>query len=191
MKHTYPKVELKMDRIFIITSNTVDTSKTLSINSLTSFGRLDVLCRSISSAFLLSNDFRRNVHLYIYFTLNNSILYIDGKTVRGINPDERAIAGILKRVFQGLPFPGIRYYDGALEELITKYNPVMLDIHGKVNTETIANNQSFIIGDQLGYPIEYEEILSSLKMISIGLNEYLTSQTITILHHILDQEQTS
>ncbi|MHA2094281.1 MAG: hypothetical protein ACW98F_06600 [Candidatus Hodarchaeales archaeon] len=56
-----------MQRIFIITSNTVDNTKPLSINSLTSYGRLDVLCRCISTAFFLSNDFRKNVHLYIYF----------------------------------------------------------------------------------------------------------------------------
>jgi tRNA (pseudouridine54-N1)-methyltransferase len=166
----------------------VDTSKPLSINSLTSYGRLDVLCRCISTAFFLSNGFRKEIQLYIYFTIDKSILQIDGSTVRGINPDERAIAGILKRVFRGLPFPGIRFYSGNLEDLLTKYEPVMLDIHGEVNPKEIITNQSFLIGDHLGYPVEHENLISQLKKISLGSNEYLSSQTITILNYMLDHE---
>ena len=176
-----------MTRKFIITSNTVDTSKPLSINSLTSFGRLDVLCRCISTAFFLSNTFRKNVHLYIYFAINQSVLHIDGSSVKGINPDERAIAGILKRVFQGLPTSGIHFYDGHLEDLLTKHEPVMLDIRGEVIQKEFSTYNSFILGDQVGYPTQDEEQLIKLKKISLGENEYLSSQTITILNHILDQ----
>ncbi|MHA1993524.1 MAG: hypothetical protein ACW97Z_03215 [Candidatus Hodarchaeales archaeon] len=177
-----------MTRKFIIISNTVDTSQPLSINSLTSYGRLDVLCRCISTAFFLSNGFRKDVLLYIYFTLDKSILQIDGSTVRGINPDERAIAGILKRVFRGLPFPGIRFYTGNLEELLVDHKPVMLDIHGEGNPRNFTTSQSFLIGDHLGYPIEHTNLFSKLKKISLGANEYLSSQTITVLNYILDQD---
>ncbi|PWI49450.1 hypothetical protein CEE45_01275 [Candidatus Heimdallarchaeota archaeon B3_Heim] len=178
----------KMNRIFIITSNSVDTFKPLSINSLTSYGRLDVLCRCISTAFFLSNNFRKDVLLYVYFVINKTILQITGENVHGINPDERAIAGILKRVFRGFPHPGIRFYSGNLENLLTKHEPVMLDIHGEVNHKRISTYQSFIIGDQLGYPSEDETILSKLKRVSLGSDEYLSSQTITILNYMLDQE---
>jgi tRNA (pseudouridine54-N1)-methyltransferase len=165
----------------------VDTSISLSINSLTSFGRLDVICRCISAAFFLSNDFRKNTDLYIFFIKNTRILHIDGSLVQGINPDERAIAGILKRVFKGMPVSGIRFYNGELQDLITKFQPIMLDIHGEENQESLRNNPSFIIGDQIGYPKEYEEVFSALKRISLGVNEYLSSQTISILNFILDQ----
>ena len=77
------------NRNFILISNTVDTSKSLSLNSLTGYGRLDVICRCISNAFFLSNNFRRDVVLYIFFIKNKMILRIEGATVRGINPDEK------------------------------------------------------------------------------------------------------
>ncbi|MHA2094282.1 MAG: hypothetical protein ACW98F_06605 [Candidatus Hodarchaeales archaeon] len=106
---------------------------------------------------------------------------------RGINPDERAIAGIMKRVFQGLPIPGIRFYDGNLEELLTKYEPIMLDSRGEAVQAKFTTYNAFIIGDQTGYPLKLEEHLSHLKKVSLGPNEYLSSQTITILNHMLDQ----
>ncbi len=112
---------------------------------------------------------------------------MDGSVVRGINPDERAIAGILKRVFQGLPVSGISFYNGELKDLISKYQPVILDVHGEVNQEFIRASHSFIIGDQVGYPKEFEEVFSVLKKISLGINEYLSSQTISIVNYILDQ----
>jgi tRNA (pseudouridine54-N1)-methyltransferase len=173
-------------RHYIIISNTVDTTKTLSLNSLTNFGRIDVLCRCIASAFFLSNSFRKNIRLSIFFTLNNSILQIDGSTVRGINPDERAIAGVLKRVFKGSDVPGIRFFEGKLEELVSKYQPAMLDRHGEIYKSEFPHYESFIIGDQLGYPQEYEKLFTKLKKISLGINEYLSSQTITILNYLLD-----
>ena len=76
-----------MIRKFIIISNTVDTSKPLSLNSLTGYGRLDVLCRCISSSFFLSNKFRKDVVLLIYFNVNKLIMEIDGSIIRGINPE--------------------------------------------------------------------------------------------------------
>ena len=175
-------------RNFIIISNTVDTSKSLSLNSLTGYGRLDVICRCISNAFFLSNNFRRDVVLYIFFKKNKMILRIDGATVRGINPDERAIAGILKRVFQKSPISlGIDFFRGSIDDLILKHTPILLDRYGESYKFEKSEFHSFLIGDQLGYPPEYVDILKSLKKVSLGSKEYLSSQTISILNFLLDQ----
>jgi tRNA (pseudouridine54-N1)-methyltransferase len=169
-------------------SNTVDTSKSLSLNSLTGFGRLDVICRCISNAFFLSNNFRKDVILHIFFNKNKMILRINGATVRGINPDERAIAGVLKRVFQKLPTPkGIDFFRGSIEDLIFKHKPMLLDRDGEPYKCEKSEPPSFLIGDQLGYPPEYKNLLKSLKKVSLGSEEYLSSQTITILNYLLDQ----
>ena len=177
-----------MKRIFIIISNTVDTSKKLSLNSLTGYGRLDVICRCISNTFFMSNNFRKNVVLYVFFSNNNMILKINGETVKGINPDERAIAGVLKRIFQKLPYPGIDYFSGSLNELIEQHKPVMLDRHGKQHEGKISKFQSFLIGDQLGYPSNHDDLMKNLEKISLGSMEYLSSQIISILNYLLDNE---
>jgi tRNA pseudouridine-54 N-methylase len=178
-----------MTRRFIVISNTVDTSKPLSLNSLTGYGRLDVICRCISNSFFLSNNFRKDVILLIYFSMNNLILEIDGSTVRGINPDERAIAGVLKQVFKGLDYSGIKIYKGTITILLTKYQPVVLDQKCKILGDKLSKYQSYLLGDQVGYPSGHEELFKDLRKISLGSIEYLSSQTINILNFRLDQEE--
>lgn len=174
-------------RKFIIISNTVDTSKTLSLHSLTGYGRIDVICRCINSAFFLSNTFRKNVTLMIFFLKNNKVLEVRGDKVRGINPDERAIAGVLKKVFQGTKYTGIKFYEESIENLIKKENPIMLGAKGEYSISKIQTESAFLIGDQLGFQEDIEILLSNLKKYSLGSNIYLSSQTITIINYLVDQ----
>lgn len=173
-------------RNFLLISNTVDTSKPLSLNSLTGYGRLDVICRCISAAFFLSNNFRKNVCMEIFFRMNEQILEIQGEQVRGINPDERAVAGVLKRVFSGKSFPGIRLYSGSLQQFLNKNQPLLIDANGTNSLELIKDHPFFLIGDQLGFLNEDEHLLNGFKKISLGSNVYLSSQVITILNYHLD-----
>jgi len=176
-------------RQFIIISNTVDTSKPLSLNSLTAYGRLDVICRCISSAFFLSNNFRKNVILKIFFRINSKILEIQGDKVRGINPDERAIAGVLKKVFKGHKYPGIIFYQETLENVINQEQLVVLDSGGIYSAKKIETKNIFLIGDQLGFPKEEMDLFLKLEKISLGTHEYLSSQTITMLNYLLDDTE--
>ncbi len=173
-------------RRFIIISNTVDTSKPLLLNSLTSYGRLDVLCRCISSAFFLSNNFRKEVILEIFFQINEQILEIVGELVQGLNPDERAIAGVLKRIFSGKSYPGAFLKPGSLKQVIEKYPLVMVTEDGKQSFEILKNYNSFLIGDHIGFLEEFNSLFNNLEKISLGKKMYLSSQTITIIHYHLD-----
>ncbi|MFX0013529.1 MAG: hypothetical protein ACFFB2_14175 [Promethearchaeota archaeon] len=175
-----------MIRRFFIISNTVDTSKPLSLNSLTGYGRLDVLCRCVTAAFFLSDHFRKDVILEIYFQINGKLLEISGEKVRGINPDERAIAGVLKRVFKGYSYSGIRFYAQNLNHCLNKHNYILLDSKGEHLSHLFEEHDSFLIGDQIGFLEEHYEIFNQLPKISLGSQIYLSSQTITILNYLLD-----
>ena len=174
-----------MRRFFVI-SNTVDTSKPLSLNSLTGYGRLDVLCRCINAAFFLSNDFRKNVVISIFFKINNKILEIWGNEVRGINPDERAIAGVLKRVFNVHSHPGTRFYSSSLEQYFQKRNFIIIDKKGDQSLHKLSEYDSFMLGDQVGFPKEIYFLFTHQPKISLGIPIYLSSQVITILNYLLD-----
>ena len=173
-------------RNFIVFSNTVDTSKPLALNSLTAYGRLDVLCRCITAAFFLSDDFRKDVVLQIYFRNNAKILEIQGEKVRGINPDERAIAGVLKKVFQGRKFSGISFYSQNIENFINNRKIIVLDAAGDSPTHHLNDNEYFLIGDQIGFIEEDFYLFTDFQRLSLGSQTYLSSQTITILNHLLD-----
>ncbi len=174
-------------RRFLVISNTVDTSRPLALNSLTGYGRLDVICRCITAAFFFSDEFRKDVNLNIYFRINEKILEIQGDKVRGINPDERAIAGILKKVFQGHPYLGISFYNAKLENFIEKQKIVVFDTKGDYSTHLLKDNDSFLIGDQIGFIEEDRHLLTKLPKFSLGSRLYLSSQTITILNYLLDK----
>lgn len=174
-------------RRFLVISNTVDTSRPLALNSLTGYGRLDVLCRCITAAFFFSDEFRKDVTLGIYFRINDKILEIQGDKVRGINPDERAIAGVLKKVFQGRKFLGIRFYSGKLENFIKNQKIVVFDSTGDYSIHLLKDYDSFLIGDQIGFLEEDKHLLTKLPTLSLGSHLYLSSQTITILNYLLDK----
>jgi tRNA (pseudouridine54-N1)-methyltransferase len=172
-------------RHFLIISNTVDTTKALSLNSLTGYGRLDVICRCITAAFFLSNEFRKDVTLEVFFRKNKRTLEIS-PDVRGINPDERAIAGVLKRVFIGYSLQGIRFFHENLETLLERRKPVILDSCGNQSIQNIEKYNAYLIGDQIGFLEEDRSLIENLPKLTLGSRVYLSSQAITILNYNLD-----
>ncbi|MHA1331904.1 MAG: hypothetical protein ACTSR2_12595 [Candidatus Hodarchaeales archaeon] len=182
-------------RIITVLSHTVDISKPLSLNSLTSYGRLDVICRCITSTFYLSNNFRKDVILKIFFLQNNKLMVLNGNKVKGLNPDERAVAGVLRKVFSGKKFPGIEIESKNLDELMTEEKYIVLDREGHDFEEIKADLRqapySFLIGDQVGFPDDVRSLIQDKIKLTLGKIEYLSSQTITILHYLLDQIEIS
>ena len=84
----------------------------LNINNLSGEGRLDILCRILTNAFFLGGGdvkFRKNSELWVYFQSYGKKIIFKGNEIRGMNPDERSQAGILKKVFSGQKIPGIEY----------------------------------------------------------------------------------
>jgi tRNA (pseudouridine54-N1)-methyltransferase len=156
---------------------------------LTGYGRLDVLCRCINAAFFLSNDFRKDVVLSIYFRINGKIMEIWGDKVRGINPDERAIAGVLKRVFNGRTLPGIRFYSSNLEHFLQQQKFIIIDRKGDQLLHLLNEYDSFLLGDQVGFPKQINANFSIQPKLSLGNSTYLSSQVITILNYLLDNIQ--
>ena len=72
--------------------------------------------------------------------------------------------------------------------MVAEHHPIVLDRQGTHLKGEMSKHRSFLIGDHLGYPSEYENLLTNCEKVSLGLKEYLSSQTITILNFILDQE---
>jgi tRNA (pseudouridine54-N1)-methyltransferase len=179
-----------MPRHFIILSNTVNCNKSLSLNNLTGFGRLDVLCRCITASFFLSNAFRKDTELSIFFRQNDRLLTITGREAEGINPDERSLAGVLKRVFKGKSSRGITFVPVTLEQVLTIHRPIILDIHGEKTFTQLDQPSAFFIGDQVGFTDADKQLFKHIgetESLSLGSRGYLSSQTITILNYLFDQ----
>mgnify|MGYP001335573294 CR=1 FL=1 len=69
-------------------------------------GRVDVWCRCVSTALWLSNDLRRNTHVWLLLGQSGFSVEISGRDVIGLNPDEKTTAVFLRRALAahaGLP----------------------------------------------------------------------------------------
>jgi len=138
--------------------------------------RADVLCRAITAAFYLDQDIRRDVTLIL--KTPEKAIQIDGGKVKGVRPDERSNAGILKKVLEGGRQPGVKLLD---KYEITE-DALWLDISGQNYRETsVPENPVFVIGGDTGMKAP-----DGARKISLGKKSYMGSHCITILNHWMD-----
>ena len=159
------------------------------LNNLPKHGRLDELCRSILHTFFISDGFRTDTRLYVLLA-GDRLLIFNGKKLRGINPDERSIGGILRHVFQGKTFPGIELAFGKLDNIIDCLNdPIaVLDENGENLFECKDLSQlSFIVGDPYGIRDYHRIILDKYPHFSLGPHSLLSSQCIVLIQNALDR----
>lgn len=85
---------------FVVVGHRVCTDGGFSLNDLAgSTGRLDVLLRCVNSAFMLSNDIRRDVDLYLVLLGEPDppkAVLLRGAELKYLNPDERSTAALVK-----------------------------------------------------------------------------------------------
>ena len=179
-----------LKRIFVVFLKQAVPDPALNLNSLTGTGRLDVLCRTITSTFFLSNAFRKNTELYAYFETVALLIRFEGSLLRRLNPDERSIAGFLRSVFQNKKIKGTSSRLMALEDFPSMFPAgYLLDVAGKNLPQTRQPQKQppvFFLGDHLGFTLEEKKIFDYLQPLSLGSKSLLTSQCIAIIHHWLD-----
>ena len=178
-------------RIFILLLKKANPDPSLNLNNLSGEGRLDLLCRVITSVFFLGGEkdsFRKNSELIAYFQSYGKKVVIKGNEVKGLNPDERSQAGMLKKVFSGQNINGIDFKPGKWTEIFNLFpNCSVLDFSGEELEKKILKSYSFLLGDHIGLSKEERELFSQERKVSLGNHVYLTSQCISIINYFLDR----
>jgi tRNA (pseudouridine54-N1)-methyltransferase len=83
-------------RQFLIVGHEAPTTPEFSLDDLAgAAGRLDVLCRCVGSAFFLSHELRDSVRAHLVLGDEVTVSF-DGATLRGLNPDERSTAALIR-----------------------------------------------------------------------------------------------
>ncbi|MFX1250412.1 MAG: hypothetical protein ACFFCZ_02230 [Promethearchaeota archaeon] len=166
----------------------IETIQNLKLNNLTDH-RIDALLRCINAAFFLSNDFRRDTALYVCLG-DNTLIKFSGKSLRGLNPDERQLAGVLKKAILKKKYPGIEFANGGLEQLeIDPIDTVLLSQSTvKIKYENLRKTYRFILGGYQGFTKEDLDYLTRIGIptLSMGDKFYLTSHCIVFLNILLD-----
>jgi len=195
-------------RTFIIKANEAHTRADFKLSDLPgTSGRIDVLCRFLNSAFLLSHGFRKNVRVWLLLygppDPPKAIRFEGPELKVRLNPDERSTARLIMKALKagdGIREPGkeVEVYPGlyisnrTFEDVIrlTLKNSTLYYLHedGKPATEVkFSGNVAFVLGDHNGLDREDEAFLEGIaEKVSVGRKSYLASHVVAYINILLD-----
>jgi len=192
-------------RNFVIIGNKATTTPTFSLEDIPgTSGRLDILCRSVTAAFVLSHGIRKDVCVYLVL-LGGEIpktVRLDGETLRHLNPDERTTAALLKKALAvsatpewALSTSGIFVRTGGLANVLEdlKGSSMLCLREDGAHIRSVARcdisgDVAFILGDHMGIAPEEENAIeqAGAVAVSIGPVSLHADHCIVLLNWMLD-----
>lgn len=193
-------------RTFIVVGHKATTTPDFSLEDIPgTSGRLDILCRCINAAFVLSHGIRHDVRIQLVLcgTEPNKTICLRGEDLRHLNPDERTTAALLKKALSiaaepqwSKSTPGIYVRIGGLVELLSDLKlkgikPVYLREDGRdVRNafEHLSDNAVFILGDHMGMTPEEENMIkeAGAEVVSVGPISLHADHCIVLINWMLD-----
>ncbi len=195
-------------RTFIIVGHKATSSPNFSLEDIPgTSGRLDILCRCINAAFVLSHGIRKDVNVYLVL-LGGEVpktICLKGETLRHLNPDERTTAALLKKALSLAATPewvmstsGIFVRTGGLAELISDLKVAKMlylredgvDIRS-IECCALSVDAAFILGDHTGMTTEEETLLeqAGAKVVSIGPLSLHADHCIVLVNWLCDSRK--
>ncbi len=193
-----------LKRLFIIIGNKASTGD-FNISDLPgSGGRMDIICRFIAQSLFISHGIRKDSGVFAILLGEPDpprTIFVHGGKVRYMSPDERNIAGLIRKAlgYRGERWketsPGIFTAKKSVSEVISglkDFSVFYLREDGRdVFDLSIKPEEkvTFIMGDHLGVRGDIEGvILRKVKeTISVSPLSLQADQCVVILHNFLDR----
>lgn len=196
-------------RNFIVVGHKATTTPSFSLEDIPgTSGRLDILCRAVTAAFVISHGIRKDVCVYLVL-LGGEIpktIRLVGETLRHLNPDERTTAALLKKALAVPATPewamstsGIFVRTGGLAEVLTDLKDAKLiylredgaDIRGldaPGKDSSLSGEAAFILGDHTGMTPEEEALIeqAGARVVSLGATSLHADHCIVLINWFLD-----
>ncbi|MDD1731150.1 MAG: hypothetical protein CG440_182 [Methanosaeta sp. NSM2] len=192
-------------RTFVIVGHKATTSPNFSLEDIPgTSGRLDILCRAATAAFVISHGIRKDASVYLVLLGGEApkTILLHGESLRHLNPDERTTAALLKKALAlpaterwAMSTSGITVRLGGLPELLEDFKGADLvylkedgpDIRGMEGISS-AGKTVFILGDHTGMTEEEEELMgrAGARTASLGETSLHADHCIVILNWMLD-----
>jgi len=194
-------------RIFVVVGHKATTQPSFSLEDIPgTSGRLDILCRSVTAAFVLSHGIRKDVLVYLVLLGGETpkTIRLVGETLRHLNPDERTTAALLKKALAVEATPewamstsGIFVRTGDLAELLEDLNQrivrlVYLREDGRdfrcLKDEPLERETAFVLGDHTGMTGDEESLLISAgaEVVALGPTSLHADHCIVVTNWLLD-----
>lgn len=193
-------------RQFIILGHDAAVTPDFTLNDLPgSAGRIDVLCRCINSAFLLSHGLREDVRVHLVLQ-DRYAIRLEGSELQYVNPDERSTAALLKRALEKAQevdvtmeqrsSPGIyikeQGFSKLLERVADEAGVVQLHEDGDpIETVSLPENPLFVLSDHNEFTVDEEQLLQehASHRVSVGPKALHADHVITIVQNVVDRSQ--
>ena len=195
-----------MKRRFAIIGHRAQSKGKLNLNDLAgSAGRLDVLLRAVNTSLFISHGIRKDTEITLHLQGGpgqiRRVLF-DGASLRGVRPDERAIAGHVGKALKE-PVPsigqmieinsGLIHSGGGIKQTIDEWKKdnvriYILDAEGSKLDVQLLNSDSvgFILSDDAPFTDDEIEIFEGIERVSLGETWLQGHACISIIHHQLD-----
>ncbi len=189
-------------RQFLIVGHEAPTTADFSLDDLTGAGRLDALCRCVTSGLLLSHDIREDVRVHLVLADEFTIEF-DGSALQGLNPDERSTAALVRTAVEEreeaighIPVetsPGVSLVRKGFEATLDELDGTVVQLHGEgtpaVDTEPPAD-PIFVLSDHRNFTDEETALLADVadERVSLGPRRLHGNQAITVAHNWLDTD---
>tara|TARA_B100001750_G_scaffold229543_1_gene225050 strand:- start:2621 stop:3208 length:588 start_codon:yes stop_codon:yes gene_type:complete len=195
-----------MNRRFAIIGHRAPSSGKINLNDLAgSAGRMDVLVRAVNTALFLSHGIREDTDITLHLMGGagpSRRVWFQGSKLRGVYPDERAIAGqVAKALKEPVPaigqwveiHPGFWHSGGGIEQTRNEWiregvRVFVLDADGEhfESDRDVTDSIGFILSDDQPFSDTDNEILQNIEKVSLGTQWLQGHSCIAILHHQLD-----
>lgn len=201
-------------RNFVVVGHKATTTPNFSLEDIPgTSGRLDILCRAVTAAFVLSHGIRKDVCVYLVLLGGETAktIQLRGETLRHLNPDERTTAALLKKALAvdaatewKMSTSGIFVRTGGFAQLLAELKEARLiylredgaDVRqiskdaGETSTSgaVLSGSAVFILGDHTGMTAEEEALLEQVgaKIVSLGPTSLHADHCIVLLNWLCD-----
>jgi tRNA (pseudouridine54-N1)-methyltransferase len=192
-------------RQFLIVSHEAPTTPDFSLDDITGgAGRLDVLCRCVTSAFFLSHAIRESVRVHLVLDDTFTVRF-EGADLRRLNPDERSTAALIRGALENredaighLPAaasPGVSIrrmgFAATLEELATDATVVELHEDGDPVAEVEPpTDPLFVLSDHRDFTEAEGQLLADAADQRVRLSPEVlhADHAVTVAHNYLDTD---
>lgn len=187
-------------RRFVVLAHELSASADISLDDLPGTGRLDLLCRCVTSALLFSHDIREDVRVHL--VVDGYVVRFDGAELRRLNPDERSTAALIRDALAvrdeaigaiaATASPGVSIRNGGFESVLGQFeDATLVELHAEgrpiVGVEP-PEEPVFVLSDHRNFTDSERELLGEFadERVSLGPRALHADQAITVAHNYLD-----
>jgi len=191
-------------RQFVVVGHDAPTTPDFSLENIAGAGRLDVLCRCVTAAFVISHDIRTDVRVHLVLGDEYTVSF-EGADLRRLNPDERSTAALVRGALERREdavghqpagsSPGVSIRRMGLEPLLRSVadGSTVVRLHADgvpVVDREPPTDPAFVLSDHRDPTPEEAELLGELAdaRVRLGPERLHADQAITVAHSYLDTE---